>query len=178
MKEVCTNEAWENLANAIIEQAATDYRHHLDRLKFYLKSIDESVVHKFVDVLNEDYELLPQKSIKRIDEELRVYREYINPMIDDIRVIIKNKKELLARVNNACKFIIKEIEGYTDENDRLKIKKKLNSFKNIPHHIRDNIDKAVYLEKFFTSEYYDTLTSVDGSVIINGINKEINERYK
>lgn len=40
---------------------------------------------------------------------------------------------------------------------------------------RDAIDEALQIEKFFRSEWYQVLTSVDGGYLIDRIRKEVSE---
>ena len=40
---------------------------------------------------------------------------------------------------------------------------------------RDVIDEALQIEKFFRSEWYQTLTSLDGEYLIERLRKEISE---
>lgn len=40
---------------------------------------------------------------------------------------------------------------------------------------RDAIDEVLQIEKFFRSEWYQTLTSVDGEYLIDRIRKEVSE---
>ena len=40
---------------------------------------------------------------------------------------------------------------------------------------RDAIDEALQIEKFFRSEWYQTLTSLDGEYLIERLRKEISE---
>lgn len=40
---------------------------------------------------------------------------------------------------------------------------------------RDAIDEALQIEKFFRSEWYQVLTSVDGEYLIDRIRKEVSE---
>lgn len=40
---------------------------------------------------------------------------------------------------------------------------------------RDAIDEALQIEKFFQSEWYQVLTSVDGEYLIDRLRKEVSE---
>ena len=40
---------------------------------------------------------------------------------------------------------------------------------------RDAIDEALQIEKFFRSEWYQVLTSVDGEYLIDRLRKEVSE---
>ena len=40
---------------------------------------------------------------------------------------------------------------------------------------RDAIDEALQIEKFFRSEWYQVLTSVDGEYLIDRLQKEVSE---
>lgn len=40
---------------------------------------------------------------------------------------------------------------------------------------RDALDEALQIEKFFRSEWYQVLTSVDGEYLINRFQKEVSE---
>lgn len=174
--------AYENLANAIIEQAVSDYRGDLNSLKNRLKKMDK-LVYNYLKTIEKHGFVLSKEETEKVDELINSFKEFINPIIDNIAKVqsefdtIRNKYliEILNIINNSiCESERVKILAKSRKKEDKKVESKVKSINIIINDIFKYSYDAKSIEIFFTSDLYRSYTSVDGLYIVNKITEEIN----